>query len=233
MLFRSVTYFQYTAGGTLEADFLQLQGEKINYTVTASNAGTITLNNKITTLTNNSLMYGVTVDVLSGQNLDNYDWNILDSHLVLYRRNVPMASNKNMLVSNFESFNIQMVGGINKFEYSFPVNKSCYNAYALLPTATNLYSQAQNMKLYQFSVNNKPFTTIYMDLTTSLHNDNMVRALDNSLYYQPKNLNQDRDDDEAPNPTSIDPVLIPCKLYQSMMKGAPVVNEPEIGRAHV
>jgi hypothetical protein len=227
-----VSYFEYTPGMVL-TDFTTLQSSSY-VKVSTSAGGVVTTSDPIFTsnLPDGSNLYGVTIDVLTGTNLDNYDWKILDSHLVIYRRNVPMVRNKNMLVSNFESMNVQMAGGVDKFFYTFLVDKSCYNAYALVPTGDNLYSQQQNISQYQYSVDGKPLTSIYLPSLSSLHNDNLMRVLNNSPYYPPKNLNQDRDDEEAPNPTDINPIMYPAKVYPSMRKGEPVVNE-DIGRTNL
>lgn len=219
-----VSYYFYVPG-MVGTDFTTLQLSSY-VTVTNVQAGVVTLSAPIYTsnLSANSKLYGVTIDKLTGQNLDTYDWQVVNAHLVLYRRNVPMVPNKNMLVSNFESMNVQIVPGIDKFFYTFLTDKSCYNAYGFVPTGSNLYSQAQGIGTYQFSVDGKPLTSLYMDTSSSLHEDNMLRALSNSPYYPCKNLNQDRDDEEAPNPTSVNPLMYPAKVYQSMLKGEPVVN---------
>jgi len=225
-----VNYFFYQPGGMATVDFISLKSTAYTKVLT-SVAGVITFspltdkNGTVLTFTNNTVLYGITLDLLSGDNLDDYDWNLVNAHLVLYRRSVPFAPRQKMLVSNFESMNISVPSGLNKFMYTFLVNNNCYNAYGFLPTNDNMYSQAQNMGTYQYSVDNKPLTTLYLELDKSLHTDNMVRTLKNSPYYPVKNLNQDRDDEEAPNPTEIDPIMYPAKLHPSMEKGQPIVEE--------
>jgi hypothetical protein len=161
-------------------------------------------------------------------NLDNSNWSIVNAHLVLYRRQVPITKEKQMLISNFESVNFSMVGGLNRSLYNLKARSNAYNAYVFTPNSTNLYSFADGIRTYLISVNDKPLTSIYVDTQgPAVHNDNMLRVLANSPYYQPKNLNQNRDKDIA---TDYQPIMFPAKIFHSIVKGQPNVqnfNEPD------
>lgn len=160
-------------------------------------------------------------------NLSN-NWSLKNAHLILYRRNVPLAPQKNMLVSNFESVNVAMVGGLNRFMYTAKAHNNAYNVYCLTPSETNLFSNNAGLGEYQISVNNVPLTTIYIDSSGSaVHLDNMMRTLSNSPYYQPKNLSQNRDKEIV---SDYKPTIFPGKIFHSLMKGEPHVlpfDEPE------
>lgn len=156
------------------------------------------------------------------------NWSLKNAHLILYRRNVPLASQQKMLVSNFESVNVAMVGGLNRFMYTAKAHNNAYNVYCLTPSQTNLFSTNDNLGEYQISVDNIPLTTIYIDSNGSaVHLDNMMRTLSNSPYYQPKNLSQNRDKEIV---SDYKPTIFPGKIFHSLMKGEPHVlpfNEPD------
>lgn len=160
-------------------------------------------------------------------NLTN-NWSLKNAHLILYRRNVPLAPQQKMLVSNFESVNVAMVGGLNRFMYTAKAHNNAYNVYCLTPTQTNLFSTRDNIGEYQISVDNIPLTTIYINSDGSaVHLDNMMRTFSNSPYYQPKNLSQNRDKEIV---SEYKPTMFPGKVFHSLMKGEPNVlpfNEPE------
>lgn len=160
-------------------------------------------------------------------NLTN-NWSLKNAHLILYRRNVPLAPQNKMLVSNFESVNVAMVGGLNRFMYTAKARNNSYNVYCLTPSQTNLFSTRDNIGEYQISVDNIPLTTIYIDSNGSaVHLDNMMRTLSNSPYYQPKNLSQNRDKEIV---SDYKPTMFPGKVFHSLMKGDPHVlpfDEPE------
>lgn len=149
------------------------------------------------------------------------NWSLKNAHLILYRRNVPLSSQQKMLVSNFESVNVSMVGGLNRFMYTAKARNNSYNVYCLTPSQTNLFSTRDNIGEYQISVNNIPLTTIYIDSNGSaVHLDNMMRTLSNSPYYQPKNLSQNRDKEIV---SEYKPTMFPGKIFHSLMKGEPHV----------
>ena len=156
------------------------------------------------------------------------NWSLKNSHLILYRRNVPLSSQQKMLVSNFESVNVSMVGGLNRFMYTAKAHNNAYNVFCLTPSQTNLFSNNDNIGEYQISVNNIPLTTIYIDSNGSaVHLDNMMRTLSNSPYYQPKNLSQTRDKEIV---SEYKPTMFPGKIFHSLMKGEPHVlpfEEPD------
>jgi hypothetical protein len=156
------------------------------------------------------------------------NWKLVNSHLILYRRNVPLTHQQKMLVSNFESVNVAMVGGMNKFMYTAKASNNTYNVFALTPSQTNLFSNNEGIGEYQISVDNIPLTSIYIDSSGSaVHLDNMMRTFSNSPYYQPKNLSQNRDKEIV---SEYKPTMFPGKIFHSLMKGEPHVlpfNEPE------
>lgn len=150
-------------------------------------------------------------------NLDTYDWNVLSANLVLYRRSIPMKSPENMLISTFEQKNIQMIAGLDRFMYTFKSPANGYNIYTMTPNSTNLFSQADELNNYLYTVNEKPLTTIYIpSQASSLHSENMVKTFGNSTVYKPRNLQpfRDRDINQA-----VTPVLFPAKLFEAKIKG--------------
>jgi len=157
-------------------------------------------------------------------NLDTFNWVLSNAHLVIYRRMMDMKVPQEMLVSNFESVNVGMVGGLNRFMYNLKARENTYNMYVLTPNQTNLYSQLEGLQTYQVSVNDKPLTTIYLDASagSALHLDNMLRTLSNSEVYKPKNLSVYRDQEIE---TPIQPAIFPAKLYASTVKGESNVQD--------
>ena len=150
-------------------------------------------------------------------NLDTYEWNVLSANLVLYRRNIPMDNPQNMLISTFEQKNIQMIGGLDKFMYTFKSPANGYNIYTMTPNSTNLLSQADELNNYLYTVNEKPLTSIYIpSQSSSLHSENMLKTFANSTVYKPRNLQPFRDLDITQEVT---PVLFPAKLFESQIGG--------------
>jgi hypothetical protein len=150
-------------------------------------------------------------------NLDSYNWAVTNAHLVLYRRMMSVKAPEKMLVSNFESINVGMVGGLNRFMYNFKAHANTYNLYVMTPNQTNLYSQLEGLETYLVSVDDKPLTTIYLNAVNSaLHLDNMYRTLSNSEVYKPVNLSLYRDQYLESN---IQPTIFPAKLVASSVKG--------------
>jgi hypothetical protein len=214
------TVDQYGAATLVTTDQLQVQS------VAGSPAGsTVTLALPLTVPTG-GFITGLSLVPLY-TNLTN-NWSLKNAHLILYRRNVPLAPQQKMLVSNFESVNVSMVGGLNRFMYTAKAHNNAYNVYCLTPTQTNLFSTRDNIGEYQISVDNIPLTTIYINSDGSaVHLDNMMRTFSNSPYYQPKNLSQNRDKEIV---SEYEPTMFPGKVFHSLMKGEPNVlpfNEPE------
>jgi hypothetical protein len=150
-------------------------------------------------------------------NLDDFTWQVLSANLVLYRRMTPLAMPESILYSTFESKNVQCVGGLNKFSYTFKTPSNGYNTFLMMPNNTNLYSQLPEYGSYKYTVNNKDLTQIYIPLKDNvLHKDNMIRALSNSLVYIPKNLSKFRDTDII---QSFDPEIVPAKIFHSQIRG--------------
>lgn len=149
-------------------------------------------------------------------NLDSYKWSLVNSHIVLYRRHAPSVSHENLLISDYESRNVQCLGGLDKFMYNFKFDSNCYNIYVMTPTSTNLYSEAQGIQSYLMSVNEKQLTSIYVDVSGVVHYDNLVRVLSNSQYNNPRNINNKRDDDIKQGKT---PLMFPAKVFNSVLGG--------------
>lgn len=148
-------------------------------------------------------------------------WQVLSAHLVLYRRNMKLKSEK-MLVQNFESVNVQCVQGLNRFMYNYKVRAPTYNVFAIQPSQTNLYSQAQNVQTYLFTLDESPLTSIYVDKDTAVHNDNVGRVCANSPIYKLKNLRANRDREIS---TDVEPIVFPAKLYNAVVGGESNVLE--------
>jgi hypothetical protein len=148
-------------------------------------------------------------------------WQVLSAHLVLYRRNMKLKSEK-MLVQNFESVNVQCVSGLNRFMYNYKVRAPTYNVWAIQPSQTNLYSQAQNVSTYLFTLDERPLTSIYVDTASAVHNDNVGRVCANSPIYKLKNLRGNRDREIN---SEIEPIVFPAKLYNAMIAGESNVLE--------
>ena len=169
--------------------------------------------------------YAVNVRVaLTTQNIDG-DYSVNSAHMVVYRRNVPMTSPQNMLVTNFESVNISMVEGINKFSYTVKMDTNTYNAFILTPSNTNMYStrsdngtETDNKMItsYLYYVDEKPLTNIILQANSSAHYENVVKTFQNSEIYPLRNLRKQRDVEFK---TDIVPFVFPSKIFPSIAKG--------------
>jgi hypothetical protein len=145
--------------------------------------------------------------------------------MVVYRRMVPMAAPQNMLVTNFESVNISMVEGINKFSYTVKMDTNTYNAFILTPSNTNMYSTRSDngtetdtkmITSYLYYVDEKPLTNIILQANSSAHYENVVKTFSNSEIYPLRNLRKNRDVEFK---TDIVPFLYPSKIFPSVAKG--------------
>jgi len=150
-------------------------------------------------------------------NLDSNNWSVVSAHLVLYRRNLNVKPQK-MLVQNFESVNVQCVGGLNRFMFNYKVRPNTYNAWAIQPTNTNLYGVRQGISQYLFSLDECPLTSIYIDTNplSAVHQDNIMRCGSNSPVYKIKNLRGNRDREIQ---SEIEPIMFPAKLFSAMVGG--------------
>jgi hypothetical protein len=151
------------------------------------------------------------------------DYSISGAHLVIYRRVIPFANPKSMLLTQYKSQQISMQEGLGKFQYTFQVDNNAYNAYFLTPSETNMISVShQKLGQYQYFLNNNALTTIPMPLDTSFHNDNLSRVFLNSETYKPVNIAPYRDTEII---TNIRPICIPAKLFNRIdTKGDPNVQ---------
>jgi hypothetical protein len=150
-------------------------------------------------------------------NLDSNNWSVVSAHLVLYRRNLKVPQGK-AVVQNFESVNVQCVGGLNRFMYNYKVRPNTFNAWAIQPTNTNLYSVRQGIAQYLFSLDERPLTSVYIDTDplSAVHQDNIMRCGGNSPVYKIKNLRGNRDREIQ---SEIEPIMFPAKLFSSMVGG--------------
>ena len=140
---------------------------KVHYSTVNPTTGALTAKELITTVTavdddgGDSYVNITLADVLSTTqqsisvfveplftNLDSYEWSVLNAHLVIYRRMMDIKAPQEMLVSNFESVNVGMVGGLNRFMYSIKAHENTYNMYVMTPSQTNLYSQLEGLQTY-------------------------------------------------------------------------------------
>jgi hypothetical protein len=153
------------------------------------------------------------------------DYSISGAHLVIYRRNIPFGKPKSMLLTQYQSQQIAMVGNLQKFQYTFQVDNNCYNAYFLTPSNTNMVSVShQKLGQYQYFLNGNALTTIPMPLDTSFHYDNQLRTFLNSEIYKPVNIAPYRDTEII---TAIRPICVPAKLFNSInTKGEVNVQPP-------
>lgn len=215
-----ISYDVLNANGTLTATV-------VDDIVTAlpTNAGNLTGITGTTGINLAAGTYAVNVRVsLTTVDLSN-DYSVNSAHMVVYRRNVPMAVPQNMLVSNFESVNVAMVGGTNKFSYTIKMDTNTYNAFVLTPSDSNMYSTRSDngsetdtkiIGSYLYYVDEKPLTNIILDANSSPHNENVVKTFSNSECYPLKNLRKQRDVEFK---TSIVPFLFPSKIFPSVAKG--------------
>lgn len=210
----NVHYTKVTAGpitDTLEASVLKTTIASI--TPSGSNIASVTLGDNIT-LGTNQIAIDVWIEPLY-TNLDNNNWSVVSAHLVLYRRNLKVKEQK-MLVQNFESVNVQCVQGLNRFMYSYKVRPNTFNAWAIQPSNTNLYSQLHDIKQYLFSLDEVPITSVYIDTNSAVHQDNVMRCGANSPVYKIKNLRGNRDTEIN---SVIQPIMFPAKLFNAVVNG--------------
>ena len=147
------------------------------------------------------------------------DYQIQNAHLVLYRRNQKVKEGKQMVVSSFASNAVQCVANLDRFVHSVPaLSNNCFNAYVLTPTATNMISQRQNFTQYLLSVDELQLTQIYLELTSVLHKENVLRTFSNSPTEKPMNLKTNRDRYIAKS-GEITQDLVVGKIYSSMLNG--------------
>lgn len=218
-----VKYTEFTPTGVQE--LITLETTVTNLGITGSNITSITLANSIT-LPAGSIAANISLQPLY-TNLTN-DWSLDNAHLILYRRKIQMAHQSKMLVSNFSSVNMSMVGGLNRFQYSLKAPNNTYNCYVFTPDATNLFSTAGGLQDYLISVNDIPLTSIYVNSNNSaVHKDNLNRVFGNSPYYQPKSLVGNRDKEIV---NGFEPTMFVGKVFHSLKKGDPQVlpfDEPD------
>lgn len=218
-----VKYTEFTPTGLQVEKTLTTTVSNLN--ITGANITAITLANNIT-LQAGSIAANISLQPLY-TNLTN-DWSLDNAHLILYRRQVPLSHQSKMLVSNFSSVNMSMVGGLNRFQYSLKAPNNTYNCYVFTPDATNLFSTAGGLQDYLISVNDIPLTSIYVDSNNSaVHKDNLNRVFGNSPYYQPKSLVGNRDKEIV---NGFEPTMFVGKVFHSLKKGDPQVlpfEEPD------
>lgn len=224
-----ISYDVLNANGTLTPTVVD---DTVAVLTTAGNPALLTGINGTTGVTLAAGTYAVNVRIsLTTQNVDN-DYSVNSAHMVVYRRMVPMAAPQNMLVTNFESVNITMVEGINKFSYTVKMDTNTYNAFILTPSNTNMYSTRSDngtetdtkmITSYLYYVDEKPLTNIILQANSSAHYENVVKTFSNSEIYPLRNLRKQRDVEFK---TNIVPFLYPSKIFPSVIKGDEMNVQP-------
>jgi hypothetical protein len=212
----NVHYTKVTAGPLADTfEDLVYQTTVSSITLSGSNVTAVTLATGITLLSN-QVALDIWIEPLY-TNLDSNNWSVVSAHLVLYRRNLKVKAQK-MLVQNFESVNVQCVGGLNRFMYNYKVRPNTFNAWAIQPTNTNLYGVRQGIAQYLFSLDERPLTSVYIDTNplSAVHQDNVMRCGANSPVYKIKNLRGNRDTEIN---SVIEPIMFPAKLFSAMVNG--------------
>ena len=209
---------------------------QINQTVNTVLATVVSITTKDAGVNLNTVTFDKTVDI--GANFATFDlhieplytnlladFSVSGAHLVVYRRVIPFASPKSMLLTQYKSQQIAMVENLQKFQYTFQVDNNAYNAYFLTPSETNMVSVShQKLGEYQYFVNGNALTTVPIPLNSSLHYDNLLRTFLNSEIYKPVNVAPYRDTELT---TAIRPICIPAKLFNSIdTKGNVNVQQP-------
>jgi hypothetical protein len=144
-------------------------------------------------------------------------WSILSAHIVVYRKNIKVKQSK-MIASQFSSINTQCFAGLSKFMFNYKIDSNCHNVYVCQPTNTSLYSVAHKINNYLVSVDEKPLTSVYIPVDSSLDRDNFGRAIANSTTYKLKNLRKVRDE-EIQTDIEAPPVVIAQKIFDSVHNG--------------
>lgn len=209
-------YMSASADGTVATVDNYVNISSIAYS-SGTTISSITLNSNITCPTN-GVVFNISIVPLYTNVTD--AWSLKNSHMVVYRKSVPLSAPSKMLVCDFESVNTAMVGGLDRFMYTAKAKQNAYNVFVLTPNASNLFSQRDVLKDYLVYVNNVPLTSIYVDSTSAVHNDNMVRTFENSQYYKPSSLRGYKDTEIV---AEFEPSLFVGKLFHSLMKGEPHV----------
>ena len=209
---------------------------QINQTVNTLLATVVSTTTRDAGVNLNTITFDKTVDI--GANFATFDlhieplytnlladFSVSGAHLVVYRRVIPFASPKSMLLTQYKSQQIAMVENLQKFQYTFQVDNNAYNAYFLTPSETNMVSVShQKLSEYQYFVNGNALTTVPIPLNSSLHYDNLLRTFLNSEIYKPVNVAPYRDTELT---TAIRPICIPAKLFNSIdTKGNVNVQQP-------
>jgi hypothetical protein len=150
------------------------------------------------------------------QNLDTVEWQVVNSHLVLFHTNINTKTPKKMIVSSWESTNVQMLENTPLFRYNFQIRNSTFNAYVMLNDGDTLFSQAMGIDSYILANNEVPLSSVYLPIDSSLHQDMVIRVLDNSPNYKPNNLKSKKNDEVVEN-TEVCMML--GKIYRSVIDG--------------
>jgi hypothetical protein len=163
-------------------------------------------------------------------NLQN-NWSVTDAHLVVYRRAGGEKPSKMMALQTFQSVNYAILGQLDKSFYTIKSPINTYNAYALLPTNDNMISVCEDVNengsisQYRVYVDELPLTSIYIPINSALHEDNLMRVLDNSSEYKPMNLRQDRDNTVV---TQKKPDVVVAKLFNSVLGNKVNLQNPQM-----
>ena len=162
-------------------------------------------------------------------NLSSNAWSVKNAHLVVYYKSIPMPRPENLLVSNFESVNVQCLANLNKFMYTLLMTPNTYNVYVMVVPSTNMMSSrigdtpTEAFDKFLMYKNDAPLTSIYLKSDhSSLYLDMLHKVLSNSETYKPKNLRLKRDQEVV---TTIEPTLFPAKIFQAQIKGEANVQD--------
>ena len=160
-------------------------------------------------------------------NLDN-NWTLSDAHLILYKKSGVETNPNKMMLSTFQSVNYAMIGGLDKSFYTVKAPINTFNALALLPSNDNMISvcsdpnETGSVSEYRIYVNELQLTSIYDPVNSAIHEDNLIRVLNNSSEYKAQNLRQNRDTSIL---TTKLPDVVVGKLFSSVVFNAPNVED--------
>jgi hypothetical protein len=189
----------------------------VNGTVSGDNLATIVLDSQLVLPAGGQKLIFISVEPIFTNLVRDYE--IRNSHLVLYRRNQKVKEGKQMVVSSFASNAVQCVANLDRFVHSVPaLSNNCFNAFVLTPSATNMISQRQNFTQYLLSIDELQLTQVYLQLGSVLHKENVLRTFSNSPTEKPMNLKTNRDRYIAKS-GEITQDLVVGKIYSSMLGG--------------
>lgn len=204
------------------SDDIILETTITGLTTSGANITAVQFANNISVPANTNVLFAYIVPLYTNLNAD---WNIVNSHVVLYRDTMIKANpSEKMLMTSFENQGTQCINGLRSWIYNYQIDNNTQNVYIMTPSATNLYSQIQTYSSYLFSVDDTPLTSIYIPAVHSaVHVENLSKTLQNSMTYKPKNLSSKRDKEVE---QVVEPFLFPAKIKESMFKSEALLEAP-------